>query len=97
MTFQKPQDIEEEMISSFISEFLEHDPDFELLTKEEQDKTFGIYQIILRAVYKSSFYENVYPIIFAKDTPSKRVVETAMKKIEYVIPEVSRITVSLVN
>ena len=97
MTFQKPQDIEEEMISSFIDEFLTDDPDFELLTKEEQDKTFGIYQIILRAVYKSSFYENVYPIIFAKDTPSKRVVETAMKKIEDVIPEVSRITVSLVN
>ncbi len=47
MTFQKQMDVEEEMISSFINEFLEHDPDFEFLTKEEQDKTFGNYQIKL--------------------------------------------------
>lgn len=98
MTLQTPpQEIEEEMISSFIDEFLQTDPDFELLTPEEQDKTFGIYQIILRAVYKSTFYDNVFPIIFAKDTPSKKVVEIAMKKIEDVVPEVQRITVSLVN
>jgi hypothetical protein len=97
MTFQKPQDIEEEMISSFIDEFLQSDPDYELLTREEQDKTFGIYQIILRAVYKSSFHENVYPIIFANDTPSKKVVEKAMNKIQDILPEVRKITVSLVN
>ena len=97
MTLPTPQEIEEEMISSFISEFLETDPDYELLTMEEQDKTFGIYQIILRAVYKSSFHDNVYPIIFAKDNPSKKVVEKAMQKIQDIIPEVQKITVSLVN
>ena len=85
------------MISSFVLDFLEHDPDFELLTDEEQEKTFGIYLIIMRAVYKASLAGNVYPIIFANDTPSKKVVEAAILKIVDIIPEVKNITVSLVN
>ena len=97
MTLPTLQEIEEEMITSFISEFLETDPDYELLTQEEQDKTFGIYKTILKAVYKASHFDNMYPIIFAKDTPSKKVVEQAMKKIQDMLPEVQRITVSLVN
>jgi hypothetical protein len=89
--------VEEEMISSFVLDFLETDPDYELLTKEEQDKTFGIYIIIMRAVYKASIAENIYPIIFANDTASKKVVEKAILKIQDLIPEVKNITVSLVN
>ena len=91
------QDIEEKLITNFIDEFLQTDPDFELLTQDEKDKTFGIYHTILKAVYKSSVHENVYPIIFANDTPSKKVVEKAMNKIQDILPEVRKITVSLVN
>lgn len=93
---QIPQ-IEQEMIFSFIADFLEGDEDFELLSKNEKDKIFGIYATILNAVYRSSFYENVYPIIYATDTKSKAVVEKAMRKIIDIVPDVGRITVSVVN
>ena len=49
--------IEREMIFEFITEFLDSDPDYDLLSQEEKDKTFGIYQTILSAIYKSSFYK----------------------------------------
>ena len=91
------EQIEQEMIFSFISDFLENDPDYDTLTQEEKDKTFGIYQTILNAVYRSSFYENVYPVIYATDTKSKLVVEKAMHKIVDIVPDVGRITVSVVN
>jgi len=90
-------EIEQETISSFIVEFLEGDEDFDSLTKDEQDKTFGIYSTILNAVHRSSFYENVYPIIYVVDTKSKEVVEKAMNRIIDIVPEVGRITVQLVN
>jgi len=91
------QEIEREMIFEFITEFLDSDPDYDLLSQEEKDKTFGIYQTILSAIYKSSFYNNIYPIIYATDTPSKKVVENAIKKISDIVPDVNKITVSVVN
>ena len=91
------QEIEQETISSFIAEFLEGDEDFDSLTDDEKDKTFGIYSTILNAVHRSSFYENVYPIIYVVDTKSKEVVEKAMNRIIDIVPEVGRITVQLVN
>ena len=89
--------IEREMIFEFITDFLDTDPDYDLLTQEEKDKTFGIYQTILSAIYKSSFYGNVYPVIYATDTPSKKVVENAIKKISDIVPDVDKITVSVVS
>ena len=97
MNKQEIQAIEEEMIFKFISQFLDDDPDYDLLTQDEKDKTFGIYQTILKAVYKSSFYENVYPIVYATDSASKKVVEKAINKIAYAVPDVQKITVSIVN
>ena len=91
------QEIEEKLITSFIDEFLQTDPDFELLTQDEKDKTFGIYHTILKAVYKSSVHENVYPIIYATDTASKKVVEKAITKISDLVPDVNKITVSVVH
>tara|TARA_Y100000310_G_scaffold209756_1_gene210388 strand:- start:578 stop:874 length:297 start_codon:yes stop_codon:yes gene_type:complete len=97
MNKQEIQAIEEEMIFKFISQFLDDDPDYDLLTQDEKDKTFGIYQTILKAVYKSSFYENVYPIVYATDSASKKVVEKAINKIADIVPDVQKITVSIVN
>ena len=97
MNKQEIQAIEEEMIFKFISEFLDEDPDYDLLTQDEKDKTFGIYQTILKAVYKSSFYENVYPIVYANDSASKKVVDKAINKIADIVPDVQKITVSIVN
>ena len=55
---------EEELIFDFIMEFLAGDPEYALLTDDEKDKTYGIYQTILSAVYRSNFGENIRPIIY---------------------------------
>ncbi len=90
-------EIQDHLITNFLVDFLENDADFHLLTKEEQDKAFGIYKIVLTAVHKATSYENVYPVVFANDTPSKKVVEEAIRKLAEIVPEVEKVTVSLVH
>ena len=38
------QKLEDKLIFDFISDFLNSDPDYELLSKAEQEKTFAIYK-----------------------------------------------------
>jgi len=90
-------EVQENLITEFLIDFLEHDPDYHLLTKEEQDKAFGIYKIVLTAVHKATSYGNVFPVVFANDTPSKKIVENAIRKLSEIVPEVEKVTVSLVH
>ncbi len=90
-------ELQDHLITNFLVDFLDNDPDYHLLTKEEQDKAFGVYKIVLTAVHKAKSYENVYPVVFANDNPSKKIVEAAIRKLAEIVPEVEKVTVSLVH
>lgn len=88
---------EEDFISNFVEQILAEDPDFELMSDDEQDKIFGIYTLLITAVHRATAYENVYPIVYANDNASKKVVERAINNVAPILPDISRITVSLVH
>ena len=88
---------EDEIINEFVSQILEQDSDFLLMSEEEQEKIYGIYTLLLTALHRALSYENVYPVVYANDAASKKVVERAISNVATLIPEISRITVSLVH
>lgn len=88
---------EEELIFEFIMDFLAGDPEYALLTDDEKDKTYGIYRTILSSVYRSNFGENIYPIIYVKDSHSKHLIQESINKLVYIVPSVQRITVQIVH
>ena len=90
-------EIQEHLITNFLVDFLDNDPDYHLLTRDEQDNAFRIYKIILTAVHKAASYDNVYPVVFANDNPSKKVIDEAIRKLAEIIPDVEKVTVSLVH
>ena len=91
------QKLEDKLIFDFISDFLNSDPDYELLSKAEQEKTFAVYKTLITAVYRSQFHENVYPIVYAKDNNTKKLLVEAMASIAHIVPDVTKVTVALVN
>lgn len=88
---------EEDFIANFVEQILAEDPDFELMSDDEQDKIFGIYTLLITAVHRATAYDNVYPVVYANDSKSKKVVERAIENVTPILPNISRITVSLVN
>ena len=63
------QKLEDKLIFDFISD-LNSDPDYELLSKAEQEKTFAIYKTLITAVYRSHFM-TMYIRLFTKTTTLK--------------------------
>tara|TARA_R100000388_G_C7095332_1_gene89630 strand:+ start:33 stop:332 length:300 start_codon:yes stop_codon:yes gene_type:complete len=90
-------EIQEHLITNFLVDFLDNDPDYHLLTQEEQDNAFRVYKIILVAVHKAASYDNVYPVVFANDAQSKKFIDEAINKLSEIVPDVKKVTVSLVH
>lgn len=88
---------EEDIINNFVEQILSEDMDFQSMSEDEQAKIYGIYQLLLTAVHRALAYENVYPVVYANDAKSKKVVENAIANVAHLIPEISRISVSLVH
>ena len=88
---------EEDIINSFVEQILSEDADFQFMSEDEQAKIYGIYQLLLTAVHRAVAHDNVYPVVYANDYNSKKVVENAISNVKHLIPEISRITVSLVH
>ena len=88
---------EEDIINSFVEQILSEDADFQFMSEDEQAKIYGIYQLLLTAVHRAVAHDNVYPVVYANDYNSKKVVENAISNVKHLIPEISRIRVSLVH
>tara|TARA_Y100001938_G_scaffold148849_1_gene233737 strand:- start:799 stop:1089 length:291 start_codon:yes stop_codon:yes gene_type:complete len=88
---------EEEIIDGFVQRILDEDPDFSFMSEDEQKKIFGIYTLLITAVHRALQYDNVYPVVYANDDASKKVVEKAIANVAPILPDISRITVALVH
>jgi len=87
----------EEQLSDWVQDYLEHDEDYLLQTDEEKFKTFQVYKTILKAVSRTVQFKNVYPILIASNPESKSIIQGALNNLAEILPEASRITVSLTH
>ena len=89
--------VEDKVISDFVSNFLEEDPDYFNLTKVDKGITFNIYKIVVRAVMRVTQYDNVFPVIMASDCPSANLLQEALNKVSGLIDNVENIKIKIVN
>ena len=88
---------EEQIIDGFVQKILDEDPDFSFMSEDEQQSIYGIYTLLITAVHRSISYDNVYPIIYANDYASKKVVDRAIANVAPILPDINKIKVALVH
>lgn len=91
------QRVEDKVISDFVSNFLEEDPDYFRLKKMDKAITHNIYKVVVRAVMRVTQFDNVYPVILASDSPSANLLQEALNKVDGVLGNIENIKIKIVN
>ena len=85
------------LLNQLINDFLEEQENYLELSVKEKEKTFDLYKTILTTVQDTIQNPETEGIIFAKDTKSKIIIQQAVSNLSSIVPEVDRISVSIVN
>jgi hypothetical protein len=80
----------EKQIIDFVEDYILNDPFFKTLSKKDQRTTRNTFIIVMRAVYKANNFPNVIPIIYCHDYKSAQVVQDAMEKVAYFMPNTDK-------
>ena len=89
--------ITEKLLNELIFDFLESQETYLDLPSKDKKKTFQLYQTILQTVHSTISNPEVEGIIYAKDGKSKIIIQEAVNNLRSIVPEVDRISVSIVN
>tara|TARA_Y100000361_G_C10962776_1_gene239728 strand:+ start:288 stop:560 length:273 start_codon:yes stop_codon:yes gene_type:complete len=87
----------EDSITDFLDRYFSNSEEFELLSKEEQAKVYKTYTTILAAIYQVLTFQNVTPLIFAKDAQSGARIMRVLESYSELLPDILRIEVIVVN
>ena len=85
------------MLTKFILAFLVEKEDYLELSQTQQQLVFETCKTIMKAIYHSIKFENVFPIILCGDVEAKVIISKAIKTIEPILPSTDKITVSLIH
>jgi hypothetical protein len=87
----------EKQIIDFVEDYILNDPFFKTLSKKDQRTTRNTFIIVMRAVYKANNFPNVIPIIYCHDYKSAQVVQDAMEKVAYFMPNTDKIRIEITH
>ena len=87
----------EQSLTDYLEEYLRKDEIFTTLEEDEQFKIFQVYQTVLIAIHRVVVYQNVIPLLWAKDLPSAELLQKALTSLSKLVPQVERIEIIIVN
>ena len=85
------------LFKELIFDYLETLPNWEELKSTERKKLFQLYNTILNSVHTSINNPELFPVLFARNGKSKKIIEEAINNLRSIVPEVDRITVRIIN
>jgi len=88
---------QEDTITDFLEKYFKNSEEFNLLSEEEKLSVYKTYNTILAAIYQVLTFDNVVPLVFAKDAQSGTRIRRALESYSELLPEISRIEVIVVN
>ena len=89
--------ITEKILNELLFDFLESQETYLDLPSKDKKKTFQLYQTILQTVHTAMNNPDVEGIVYAKNGKSKVIIQEAINNLRSIVPEVDRISVSIVN
>ena len=89
--------ITEKLLNELIFDFLESQETYWDLSVKDKKKTFQLYQTILQTVHTAINNPEVEGVVYAKDGKSKVIIQEAVNNLRSIVPEIDRISVSIVN
>ena len=89
--------ITEKLLNELIFDFLESQETYLDLSVKDKKITFQLYQTILQTVHTAMNNPDVEGIVYAKNGKSKVIIQEAINNLRSIVPEVDRISVSIVN
>lgn len=87
----------EALLTKFILSFLIEKEDYLELSQKQQQVVFETCKTIMKAIYHSIKFENVFPVIMCGDVEAKTIISRAIKSVEGLLPSTNKITVSLIH
>jgi len=87
----------EALLTKFILSFLIEKEDYLELSQKQQQVVFETCKTIMKAIYHSIKFENVFPVILCGDAEAKTIISKAIKSVEGLLPSTNKITVSLIH
>ena len=87
----------EALLTKFILSFLIEKEDYLELSQKQQQVVFETCKTIMKAIYHSIKFENVFPVIMCGDVEAKTIISKAIKSVEGLLPSTNKITVSLIH
>ena len=87
----------EALLTKFILSFLIEKEDYLELSQKQQQVVFETCKTIMKAIYHSIKFENVFPVIMCGDVVAKTIISRAIKSVEGLLPSTNKITVSLIH
>ena len=87
----------EALLTKFILSFLIEKEDYLELSQKQQQVVFETCKTIMKAIYHSIKFENVFPVIMCGDVEAKTIITRAIKSVEGLLPSTNKITVSLIH
>ena len=87
----------EPLLTKFILSFLIEKEDYLELSQKQQQVVFETCKTIMKAIYHSIKFENVFPVIMCGDVEAKTIISKAIKSVEGLLPSTNKITVSLIH
>ncbi len=87
----------EPLLTKFILSFLIDKEDYLKLSQKQQQVVFETCKTIMKAIYHSIKFENVFPVIMCGDVEAKIIISKAIKSVEGLLPSTNKITVSLIH
>ena len=87
----------EPLLTKFILSFLIEKEDYLELSQKQQQVVFETCKTIMKAIYHSIKFENVFPVIMCGDVEAKTIISKAIKSVEGLLPSTNKITISLIH
>jgi len=87
----------EALLTKFILSFLIDKDDYLELSQKQQQVVFETCKTIMKAIYHSIKFENVFPVIMCGDVEAKTIISKAIKSVEEILPSTNKITISLIH
>ena len=87
----------EALLTKFILSFLIEKEDYLELSQKQQQVVFETCKTIMKAIYHSIKFENVFPVIMSGEVEAKTIITRAIKSVEGLLPSTNKITVSLIH
>jgi len=87
----------EALLTKFILSFLIDKDDYLELSQKQQQVVFETCKTIMKAIYHSIKFENVFPVIMCGDVEAKTIISKAIRSVEEILPSTNKITISLIH